>query len=299
MKILAIGHAAYDTTIPVDGYPKENTKNRVKQQIECGGGPACNAAYLLGKWGLDVAFAGVVGKDRFGEKIKQELTEAHVNTDYLAFSETGATTSSTVIVNTETGSRTILTYRSDQLEYQAPCYPVEPDIILIDGQEYAYAKMVLKQYPKAIGIIDAGRSTPEIQELCSLVDYVVCSHDFAEQVSGITIDYENHQTLIDNLRYLQQRFQTNIVITLEAHGCLYEYDGMIKIMPSITVEAKDTTGAGDIFHGAFTYAIAKHYPFEDCLRIGNLAGAISATRIGSKPSMPEKEEMRKYFYEFK
>ena len=80
MKILAIGHAAYDTTIPVDGYPKENTKNRVKQQIECGGGPACNAAYLLGKWGLDVAFAGVVGKDRFGEKIKQELTEAHVNT---------------------------------------------------------------------------------------------------------------------------------------------------------------------------------------------------------------------------
>ena len=72
MKIVCIGHAAYDITIPVLTYPVENTKNRVHDRIECGGGPACNAAYLLGCWKSDVEFVGVVGNDSYGKKIVEE-----------------------------------------------------------------------------------------------------------------------------------------------------------------------------------------------------------------------------------
>ena len=73
MKILCIGHAAYDITVPLTEYPIENTKNRVPERIECGGGPASNAAYLLAKWNMETYFAGIVGNDNYGNIIENEF----------------------------------------------------------------------------------------------------------------------------------------------------------------------------------------------------------------------------------
>ena len=72
-KILCLGHASYDITIPMDKYPTENIKYRVLNRIECGGGPASNAAYLLGKWGMNTYFSGVLGNDIYGKRIKKNL----------------------------------------------------------------------------------------------------------------------------------------------------------------------------------------------------------------------------------
>ena len=73
MKYLTIGHASYDITFRLDEYPKENTKKRVPKHIDCGGGPASNAGYLLALWGCDVSFQGVAGNDYYGEMIKAEF----------------------------------------------------------------------------------------------------------------------------------------------------------------------------------------------------------------------------------
>lgn len=73
MKILCIGHASYDITCPVDEYPVENTKYRLMDKVSAGGGPASNAAFLLGKWGIDTVIQTVVGSDDFGEKIKKRI----------------------------------------------------------------------------------------------------------------------------------------------------------------------------------------------------------------------------------
>ena len=143
MKILCIGHAAYDITIPMDHFPVENTKNRVKERVECGGGPASNSAYLLGKWGMDVAFAGVVGKDLYGDRIKKEFDEIGVNTKYLEQNGAYETTSSMIIANKSAGSRTILTYRKEDMRMKPIELDFEPDVILLDGQEYELSKKVL------------------------------------------------------------------------------------------------------------------------------------------------------------
>ena len=66
MKVLCIGHASYDISVIVNEYPKENTKYRVDEKVECGGGPACNAAYLLGCWNVETYFQGIVGNDLYG-----------------------------------------------------------------------------------------------------------------------------------------------------------------------------------------------------------------------------------------
>lgn len=297
MKILCIGHSAYDITTPMESYPVENTKNRVHERIECGGGPAGNAAYLLGKWGLDVYFAGVVGNDLYGKRIRDEFRMIGVHTDYLELSDESITTSSHIIANKSNGSRTILTYRPSNMKMKEVDIDIEPDIILVDGQEFDMTMKVIEKYPDAVVVIDAGRDRKEVKDICYKADYIVCSKEFMELVSGMKID--DFSSLTSAFNYLENEFNTNIVVTLEAEGCAYKRDGQVTIVPALQVKAIDTTGAGDIFHGAFTYGLAMNWPMEKILKYANMAGAMSTTRIGGRNSIFTREEMEQVWNEIK
>lgn len=299
MKIMCVGHAAYDITFPVDKFPKENTKNRVLEKVENGGGPANTAAYLLGKWGADVSFVGVVGKDLYGKKIKTELDSVGVNTKYLMINENYQTTSSLIVANKENGSRTILTYRPTGMNLESINLDFIPDIFLFDGQEIEISEQLLTKYPTAISIIDAGRATDEIIELSKKVNYVVCSKEFAESVSKVKIDYNDFKTLEFMYKNLKEIFDGEIIVTLESKGCLYQDNNILKIMSSISVTAIDSTGAGDIFHGAFVYGISTGMKLEQVLKLSNIAAGLSVTKIGSRNSIFTLEEIKELEYEFK
>ena len=299
MKILCIGHAAYDITIPMEGFIKENTKNRVHELVKCGGGPASNAAYLLGKWGMETYFAGVVGNDVYGQNIIREFDAANVDTAYLQVIPGYETPNSYIIANTKTGSRTVMTYRSSTMHMNDVDIDFTPDIILLDGQEYEFSKKMLEKYPDAISIIDAGRPIFEVINLASMCDYVVCSHEFAKAVSGDPLDIDSPETVVKLFNDLKDFFKKNIVVTVEDKGAIYEKDNHVMLMPSLKMKAIDSTAAGDIFHGAFTYALAKGYKYDDVIRLANIAGAISVTRVGGRYSIPSREEMKKYFDDFR
>ncbi len=98
---------------------------------------------------------------------------------------------------------------------------------------------------------------------------------------------------------MKEIFNNIIIITLEAKGCLYEHNDNIKIMSSIKVKAIDSTGAGDIFHGAFVYGLIKGFSLEENLKMSNIAGALSVTRVGTRYSVPTIEEMKDYYNDFK
>ncbi len=295
MKILCLGHATYDITLPMDEFPIENTKNRIQEKIECGGGPASTAAYLLGSFGAETYFAGIVGNDYYGKKIKEEFKKVNVNTDFLELREDHETTSSIVIANKVNGSRTTFAYKPKKVEMKPFELNFKPDVILIDGQEYERSVEVLKKYPDALTIIDAGRDRLEVIELCKMVKWVVCSKDFAEKVTGLKMDYSNFNTLKVIYNKLKEMFKNEIVITLEDKGCLYNDE----ITPSIKVKSVDSTGAGDIFHGAFTYYLSLGYNIKEVLKLSNYAGAISVSRIGTRNSIPTKEEMEVVYNAFK
>lgn len=299
MKILCVGHVAYDITIPLEQFPEENTKNRVPARVECGGGPASNAAYLLGKWGMDVYIAGVVGDDLYGRRIKKEFDDIGVNTTYLEINTEHQTTSSFIIANKEKGTRTVFTYRPSSIKLKPIKLNFEPDIILTDGQEIEVTKELLQKYPNAISIIDAGRPNPDIIELSKMVNYTVCSKEFAETVTDMKIDYENTNTLVELYKKMESIFKNQIVVTLESNGALYKFQGQAKLMPSIKVKAIDSTGAGDLFHGAFTYGIAKNMSYEEVIRLSNITGALSVTKIGGRFSAPSVEEIKSVYHEFK
>lgn len=296
MKILCLGNVAYDITLPMEDYPVENVKYRLTNRVECGGGQASNCAYLLAKWGMNVAFAGVVGNDYYGELIRKEFKDMRVDTTYLQVSNKFHTTTSTIIANTKNGSRTVLGYRSPDIKMDKVDINFEPDVILLDGQEPEMANYVLDKFPNAISVIDAGRTYDEIVELAKRVNYLVCSKDFAEEITGIDINYDDPITLIELYKAMETRFSNKIVVTLEDKGCLYK-DDTIKLMPSIKVTAVDSTGAGDIFHGAFVYGIANGLPYEEVLKLSNIAGGLSVTKIGGRFSIPSLQELEAVYNE--
>ena len=296
MKAICIGQAAYDITLPVDYFPIENKKMRSQDKIECSGGSACNCAYLLAKWGVDTYFAGVVGDDYYGNKIKRELDGIGVNTKYLELNKAYQTTSSYIIANTTIGSRTIITNRPKELILEPKNITESFDIILLDGYEREFSNKIIEANPNAIKIIDAGSLKEATVELAKRVDYIVCSKDFAEDYTRRNVDYNDLTSLVVIYNILKKDFKNNIVITLEDKGC-FVYDNGYKLVPTLKTKAKDTTGAGDIFHGAFTYAIANNFDMIKTLKYSNISGALSVTKMRGQISIPTLDEVRRKYDE--
>lgn len=292
MKVLCIGHSSYDITCLVDEYPTENTKYRMDNSVKCGGGPAGNAAYLLGKWGIDTCLSTVVGSDDFGERLKKEYTSVGLDSNYLETSYDQDTSLSFVMVNRQTGSRTVFNITGEFIPLKKYNYDFVPDIIFTDGHDYGATQNALNKFPNAIKVIDAGRITNELLELCKYMNYIVCSKGFAETVTGLKFDFSTPSSLVNVYSALMNKYpKAEIIITLEDHGALYKDNNQIKIMPGLKVTPKDTTGAGDIFHGAFVYSLANNFPLEKCVTFANIAGGLSVAKVGSRLSVPELSEV--------
>ena len=171
---------------------------------------------------------------------------------------------------------------------------IKPDIILVDGNDFETSLKVLKENPEAIKIIDAGNMKEGIVELAKLCDYVVASNDFAREYTEINFDYSDILKIYEVYDQVAKDFKGKLIITLEHLGSLTKIDNEFKLVPSIKVNSLDTTGAGDIYHGAFTHFIAHGYSLLEAMHYANIAGALSVQKIGSKNSMPELESVLNY-----
>ena len=294
MKVVCVGHSTFDTTLPMTEYPEENNKYRVDHHIECGGGPASNGAYLLAKWGMDTTIVSIIGDDYYGKKIIEDYEKVGANTEYLEVKENHNTSSSYIIANMSNGSRTIITSNSERIRKLNKDVNIKADVILIDGEHPETALEVLNNNPNALSILDAGRLNDDTKFLGKKVTYLVCSHDFAEDFTDEKTNSEDMEALIRIHQKLTDYFQTNVIITLEAKGSFTIIDGEYQIVPSVEVKALDSTGAGDIFHGAFTYFMANDYSLLESIKYASITAAISVTRIGSRYSIPMLSEVTEY-----
>lgn len=297
MKILCIGHASYDITLPIDNYPIENKKIRLEDdKIECGGGPAATAAYLLAKWNLNTYFAGIIGKDYYGDKIKEEFREIGVKIKYLETRSDIKTTTSYILANYNTGTRTILTCKDKKASFQN-ILDIEEEFnyILVDGDEFELTKKILLKNQNILTMIDAGKNKKEIVELSHLVKYLVCSNDFARDYTNLNLDYNDFNSLVKVYNKLNLDFKDQIIImTLESYGSFTKLNGKYYLVPSIEVKTVDTTGAGDIYHGSLLYFLIKGYELLDAMKLANITSALSVTKVGGRFSIPTLKEVLEY-----
>lgn len=297
MTILSIGRSSYDITCPVEDYPVEGTKYALNEKIECGGGTAANVAFMLGRWGESVYLASVAGSDDYGSKLKKELEQATVRTELMETSYEVGTPLSIILVNKKKGTRT----KFDVIGQTQPLlkkydYTISPNVIFSDGKEYAATINALNKFPNAISVVDAGRVNKDLLELCKFVKYIVCSKGFAENVSGLKIDFNNSASLVNVYKKLKQKYpNNNVIVTLGEMGAMYTVEGEIRIMPGLKTTVVDPSAAGDIFHGAFVYCIANNFDVEKAVTYSNIAAGLSVGKMGGRTSTPTIKEVIAYY----
>lgn len=294
MEVLCVGHAAWDISVFLDAFPVENSKCEIRTMCECGGGPAANAACLLSRWGVSCGIAAVVGADGYGDRIRNELRAAGVDVAWLKQDPACPTPVSVILVNQRSGSRTIVNRKAVHCDMQltppSPSAP-KPRVLLFDGHELEASRQAMALFPDARTILDAGSLRDGTQELASHVDYLVSSERFACQLSGAP-DLKSRDNQARAMAVLYACNRKPVVITRGEQGMLYGAGDEFEQLPAFPVSAVDTTAAGDIFHGAFAYAVLRGLTDHEALRLAAAAAALSTTARGSSVSIPSLSQVQ-------
>ncbi len=290
MQALCIGKTTYNITVPVDEYPVENMKYILQEKLEGSGGAASNVAYLLGKWNMETYFAGTVGYDENGSAIKKELESGGVHTNFMEVNYEKKTTTTFILANKKTTSRTQIVIEPEVFHLKKYEYDISPTVIYSDGFEYSATVAAYNKYPGIPTILGAGineSDEKEVQALMKYAHYIIFSLEFACKMTKMTVDMNNPQHLLNLYKEVKAKCPNSVnIITLHQYGVLYSVNNEIKVMPTLEVKEVDRTGAGDVFDGAFTYGLGKGYDLEKCIRLANIAAALSTVKYGAKQSIP-------------
>lgn len=295
MKVLCIGESCIEITCPIDSFIGENSKVRIIDRIESGGGVAGNIAYLLGKWGVEVFIASMVGSDDAASKIKKDYENIGVKTDFMETSYDKPTSTSIVLQNKASKSKTILDL-TNNTALKKYAFNIEPDIIITDANDYSASLAAFDKYPKSISVLALDSLTNEALEMGKYVNYIIVNQDVAEKISNSKVDFNNSSSIVNIYNYLKQRYlKSEIVITLGERGCVYSINNQVKIMPPVKVDVVDTNGAGAIFVGALMYGIGRNFGFEKSLCYASIAASLSTTKLSSRLSIPSLTEVSNYY----
>jgi len=298
--ILCVGHATYDLSFFVEAYPAENTKCETNELLECGGGPAANAACLVSQWGAGCAFAGLVGDDGYGRRVQEEFQRAGTDVSLLELRAGHATPVSMIVINKQNGSRTIVNRKTPggSLRINPGAYGLmAPQVLLFDGHEPEASLAALQAFPNAISILDAGSWREGTAALAGRVDYLAASTRFALQATGLESIRSGHDRR-ECVRILREKYRATIVVTIGEDGLVADDGGGYFWLPAYPAQAVDTTAAGDIFHGAFAYGIAKmNRPmttadFQEALKFASMAASLSVRKAGGRQSIPSLAEVK-------
>ena len=296
IKTLSLGQANYDIYVNVGEYPVEGSKTRFINKIGCGGGTACNVAYMLAKWGVSSTFAGVVGNDVYGTRVRKELETAGVDTRYIETSYEKDTVLAFNILDNSKKIATRLEVADEYVKLKKFDFDFQPDLIILDGNDTYASKQTIERFPRAISVLRADRFNQDIAALALKVNYLVCSLDFSSEVMKSPVDSNNVTSLVNCYTELRSHFEhQNIIITLGGNGSMYLVDDQIKISPALKMNVVDTSGCGDIFMGAFCYGLASSYSLEKAIKYGNIAAGLATGTVGGRLSIPKLDELNKIY----
>ncbi len=283
--VLCVGHASFDLVMVVDHHPEADEKTRAISMVECGGGPAANAAVAVVRLGGTSAFVGYLGDDLYGEKHLEELIRDGVATGHVVRGE--AQTPLSVILVKPDGKRTVINHSSlpPLSENETDLSDIRARCLLFDGHEPLISVPLAKKAKKAgiPTVLDAGSVHHGSRALAPLVDYLVASERFARDFTGETGPARALEKLAG--------ITPSVVITLGDRGLVWSHSGEEGELPACQVDAVDTTGAGDAFHGAFALGVAQNMAWDKLLCFASATAALTCTTLGARRGIPSIKDL--------
>lgn len=291
IKIVGIGACVMDTLITIPNYPKEDTKMRAESSKVAGGGPTATGLVAAQKLGEHTAYIGVLSDDNGGVFLRGDFEKYGVCTDYVDVKSGYRSFTSTIWLAKDTATRTCVFDKGNlpslQLNESQKQAIVESDILMVDGNEMDAAEEGCKyaREHQTKVLYDCGGLYEGVERLLKLTDVMIPSEEFALGHTGC-------ETVVDAAKRLYELYQPEVVvITCGKEGGLI-YDGERAVSyPAFVVDAVDTNGSGDVFHGAFAAAMVKGYSYMNCCLFASATSAIKCTGIGARESVPSEAEV--------
>jgi len=287
--VLCVGATSYDIVFSIKEHPGADEKTVANKIVSCGGGPAANAAVTVARLGLKSAFCGYLGDDVFGNLHFEEFKNENVITDLVIRVEIPTPISSIYVK--PNGERSVVNYSTFQkiiTPGKIDLSIINPKIILFDGHQPDVSPYLL-EYAQRRGIktiLDAGSVNKGTLELYNRVDYLVASQKFANEITC--------QTDPSKALCILSKKNNNVVITLGKSGLIWKANEDRGRLDAMEIQAIDTTGAGDVFHGAFAYCLVKGMEWDKMLKFSNIAAGLSCLKFGARTSIPSLKAILKH-----
>jgi sulfofructose kinase len=285
--VVGVGANSLDYVYRLPDFPAPEgpkSKRRIMQHAISPGGQTATTLCTCAAMGLEPTYVGAAGNDDNGELIRDELTNRSVDVSHLAIRDTD-NAFAVILLNEKQGERVVLWHRKSELDLE----PEEIDPDVIGGARLVHvddvdegAAILAASLARASGIpvtSDIERVGARTRELLSFVTIPI----FAEHVLGALTGEQEFER---GLRAVQAAHHDMACVTLGARGAMMLSGDRLYRVAGIPVDVVDSTGAGDIFRGAFIYALLRGDAPRDILRFANAAAAISCTRVGAMSSVP-------------
>lgn len=295
--IVGIGANVYDTLITLSDFPKEDTKMRAEQVKVSGGGPCATGLCAAAKLGAKAAFIGNVTDDAYGmflmsdmEKYGMDNRFIHAVSGYSAFT-------SCIWLNQKNATRTCvfdkgslppLVLSEDQKQVIA-----DADILMVDGNELdaAVSGATIAKENGTTVLYDAGGLYDGIEKLLPLADILIPSAEFA-------MGHTKAEDIESAVKAIFERYLPKIAVVTDGKRGGVLYDGTeLWHYPAFAVDAVDSNGAGDVFHGAFAFAVQQQFSYKKCCIFASAVSALKCMGVGARESVPSYEAVIEFLKE--
>lgn len=262
------------------------------------GGKGSNQAVAAKRAGADVNAVTKIGKDQFGQIARDCFEEEDFPLEYLIEDENHDTGIALILVDKNTSQNEILVY-SGACDYftDEDFKKIRPlldasDILLMQLEiNLDFTERCLK-YAKSKGICTILNPAPVVQisdELYDYIDIITPNEVEASILSGITVTDE--ESAHKSAEWFRKKGVETVIITMGSKGAYLETKEHRQLFPIFSVNAIDTTGAGDAFNGGLLAALTEEKDLLEAICFAQATAALSVTKIGTAPSMPYREEI--------
>lgn len=291
---VGFGLCAFDYLAVVEKYPKINYKTDAIDFSKQGGGPVATAMAALGRLGIKkLAFVGKIGDDEEGEFIKSALEQDGVDTSFLKVMPRVPSPQAFVWIEKNSGKRSVVLQRDKRLNFELEEIKPEPfnqtKYLLIDGRD-TEAALEVSKIAKRTGsqiVMDAGSLRSRMEDFFRIVDYFICSKNFLSS-------YNKKKSIEQGLLKIYKFGCKWVVVTSGEKGSV-GFDGLnFYHEPAFPVNVVDTTGAGDVFHGAFIYGLLKMWSLPQILCFSNAVAALKCRKLGGRAGIPKLNEVNNF-----
>lgn len=289
--LVGVGLNATDTMIFLPHHPVSGSKVEFHSSQVLPGGQVATAVVACQRWGLRTRYVGKLGDDPAADLHSRIFREAGVDARILTAANQPS--QQAFILLDEKGERTVLWKRTaslallpDELKKE---WITNARALLIDGYDTA-ASIAASEWARAAGIpviADIDEAYPAIEDLLSKVDYLIVSRDFPEKIVA-------QRELKKSLPELHARFGCRLTAATSGTGGVLAWDGSrFRHACAYRVNVVDTTGAGDIFHAGFIYALLQGWPLPKQLDFACAAAALNCTAIGARGGIRDVESIER------